>query len=126
MTDKEKKQKYGVTMAPTPCTRLYVADMEYFLTQTPKVVAKKFIVINDATGTYQSAQTYDGRLGKGYDAAESGLVRALPEAASHKWKEWRKEYVLADGLEGRPSIKDFDTFVAVSQTASKPTPVSVK
>ena len=118
---KLERKKYGLVGSPLPATRVLVMDMEYFLTQTPKVVAKALLVIDDVAGTITSAQIYDGNLGRNYSTAN--LVKPLPDSTSSKWKEWKKK-----GYEfGK--VGDYDVLTSVllpevGATSTLKTPVS--
>jgi len=108
MTNKETRKKYGLSGQPIPATRCLAFEMDHDF----KMPAFAVLAINDAAGTFTSANVYGGNLGKGYDG--DTMTHPLPAADSESWKKWRKK-----GYEEVP-VATFDVLVAIKPKGDKP------
>lgn len=67
MDAKEKKQRFGVTMAPTACTEVWRRNMPFDHNEKG-TVTWSYIAVNYYTGMRTHINTYNGRVGVGYNA----------------------------------------------------------
>jgi hypothetical protein len=69
MTDKEKRETFGVAMAPTPATRVFKKQMEHFR----NIDGWAWILVNDKTKVVVHVNTYRGKAGRKWKARELPL-----------------------------------------------------
>ena len=62
MTDKEKREKFGVVMAPVEATTAYKKPMEHF--QAKGIDAWSWVLVDAASGTVVYVNTYGGKAGR--------------------------------------------------------------
>lgn len=82
MDAKQRKKKFGVTMAPIPCTEAWRRTMP-FDHNSKGVVTFSYILINRYTGTRTHVNTYNGDAGIGYNATKN----------THRIKGWGEDAV---------------------------------
>ncbi len=66
MDAKDKKKKYGVTMAPIPCTEAWRRDMP-FDHKSKGIETWSYILIDRYRGTRVHVNTYNGATGPGHN-----------------------------------------------------------
>jgi len=107
MTEKEKKEKFGVTKAPVPASRVLVKKMKHDVKKSVSL-----LIINDKTGTITSANVYGGLyLGRKYDPSK--YAHPLPAKDDGKWAEYAKRGY----KEGK--VEDFDVLVKAKRKYTK-------
>ena len=85
MDAKIQKKKFGVTMAPTPCTEVWRRSMA-FDHNSKGIVTFSYIAINRYLGTRTHINLYNGDTGPGYNA----------KLSTHPIKNWGVNPALAE------------------------------
>jgi len=98
---KADRKMYGVTVAPTPATRVLVGEMEHDF----GVPANKLIIIDDNAKTFRAANVYGGNLGRNHDAADESQIHPLPAEGDDKWKKWTKDGYVDGDVAKFPCLK---------------------
>ena len=81
------REKFGVDGKPIPATEVLVKDMKH---NGGSKVNQTWIIVNSQTGTYTSANTYDGKTGPKYKVG--AYSHPLGDEANQKAlrKRWEK------------------------------------
>ena len=99
-TKAENRKRYGVSGKPTQATRVLAKPMEHDFNGKKGI---SMFIINDQTGTFVGANSYDGELGKNFTA--EGQTHTLPAASDEKWKIWRKRGYVEASVQDYPCLE---------------------